>query len=64
LSRTAHFHYKCSDFYNPQDEGGILWCDPDIGIDWPVRDPIVSEKDGTFPPLRQLPPSRLPAVSV
>ncbi len=45
LSKTAFFSYKCSNFYNPEDEGGILWSDPAIGIDWPVKNPIISEKD-------------------
>jgi dTDP-4-dehydrorhamnose 3,5-epimerase len=51
LSPTAHFLYKCSDYYAPEDEGGILWSDPDIGIRWPVDNPIISEKDGRFPHL-------------
>ena len=51
ISETAHFLYKCSDFYFQHDEGGIIWSDPDIGIDWPVKDPIVSEKDKQLPRL-------------
>ena len=38
LSDYAEFAYKCTDFYHPDDEGGIIWNDPDIGIDWPVED--------------------------
>ncbi|MBQ8940344.1 MAG: dTDP-4-dehydrorhamnose 3,5-epimerase [Firmicutes bacterium] len=48
LSDEAEFVYKCTDFYHPGDEGGVLWNDPDIGIDWPIPDgmePILSEKD-------------------
>ncbi len=48
LSDEAEFVYKCTDFYHPGDEGGILWNDPDIGIDWPIpegSEPILSEKD-------------------
>ena len=44
-SPFAHFHYKCTDFYCPEDEGSIRWNDPAIGITWPVSEPILSEKD-------------------
>lgn len=54
LSETAHFLYKCTDFYAPHDEGGIIWYDPDIGIDWPVKDPIISKKDKQYSPLSDL----------
>lgn len=60
LSATAHFSYKCSDYYAPMDEAGILWSDPDLGIDWPVSDPIVSEKDGRLPLLTDIPTEQLP----
>lgn len=48
LSDTAEFCYKCTDFYHPNDEGGIKWDDPDIGIEWNIPDDmelIISEKD-------------------
>ncbi|MDQ4428546.1 dTDP-4-dehydrorhamnose 3,5-epimerase [Yokenella regensburgei] len=45
LSEYADFHYKCTDFYDPSDEGGIIWNDPDIGIEWPVTSPLLSDKD-------------------
>lgn len=48
LSDEAEFAYKCTDFYHPGDEGGVLWSDSDIGIDWPIEDDmelIISEKD-------------------
>lgn len=61
-SRTAHVWYKCSDFYKPEDEGGVSWQDPDIGIDWPVKNPIMSEKDKRFPFLRNLASEDLPAT--
>ena len=48
LSQGAHVAYKCSDFYDPQDEGGLHWSDPDIAIDWPLKDPIISAKDCQF----------------
>ncbi len=47
LSEDAEFTYKCTDFYDPEDEGGILWNDPSIAIDWPVDniEIMLSEKD-------------------
>ena len=48
MSDVAIFAYKCTDFYHPGDEGGILWNDPEIGIRWPIpegEEPLVSEKD-------------------
>lgn len=60
LSDTAHFLYKCSDFYAPEDEAGLLWSDPDIAISWPPSDPVVSEKDRRYPRLFEFPVDRLP----
>ena len=54
LSESAHVAYKCSDYYNPEDEGGILWSDPAIGIDWPVKEPMLSDKDQQYPCLKDL----------
>ena len=62
LSETALFMYKCSDFYFPEDEGGVLWCDPEIGIDWPVETPIVSDKDAAFDRLSNQPEAKLPRL--
>ncbi|MFA0005418.1 dTDP-4-dehydrorhamnose 3,5-epimerase [Vibrio splendidus] len=45
LSDIAEFQYKCTDFYDPTDESGLLWNDPDLGIDWPIMEPVLSEKD-------------------
>lgn len=47
LSETAEFTYKCDEFYHPEDEGGIRWDDPEIGIEWPLNEitPLLSEKD-------------------
>lgn len=48
LSDVAEFCYKCTDFYHPNDEGGIIWNDPDVGVEWPVTDEsklTFSEKD-------------------
>lgn len=52
-SPTAHFHYKCTDYYHPDDEGTILWNDPAIGINWPVTSPLLSAKDSAAPCLRE-----------
>ncbi len=54
-SETAEFCYKVTDFYHPGDEGGLMWNDPDIGIDWgDVSNVILSEKDRKHPGLRDL----------
>jgi dTDP-4-dehydrorhamnose 3,5-epimerase len=45
LSDTADFEYKCTDYYDPSDEGSILWNDPDLGISWPIANPVLSTKD-------------------
>ena len=52
LSETAEITYKCSEIYHPEDEQGLRWDDPDIAIDWPGIDPILSEKDRQLPPLK------------
>jgi len=52
LSDTAEVLYKCGEFYDPADDFGILWSDAEIGIDWPVIDPILSEKDRKLPLLK------------
>lgn len=53
LSETATFTYKCDEFYHPEDEGGIMWNDPDIKIEWPFDEVILSEKDKKHPSLRE-----------
>jgi dTDP-4-dehydrorhamnose 3,5-epimerase len=47
LSEIADFEYKCTDYYDPSDEGSIFWNDADLDIKWPVKNPLVSEKDAT-----------------
>ena len=47
LTDTVQFEYKCTDYYDPTDEGSVLWNDPDLDIPWPVADPILSNKDAT-----------------
>ena len=56
LSDEAEFVYKCTEFYHGEDEGGIIWNDPDIAIEWPIDDIdelIFSEKDEKWPTLAQ-----------
>ena len=54
VSETVDISYKCTDFYYPEDEGGLIWNDPDVVIDWPVEDPKLSEKDTVHPTLKEL----------
>ncbi|MBW1812072.1 MAG: dTDP-4-dehydrorhamnose 3,5-epimerase, partial [Deltaproteobacteria bacterium] len=57
LSETAEFAYRCSDYYDVADEGGLLWNDPDVGIAWPLGDigrPLLSVKDKKLPRLKDL----------
>jgi dTDP-4-dehydrorhamnose 3,5-epimerase len=54
LSETADFEYKCTDFYDPSDEGSLLWSDTDLNIPWPIDNPKLSEKDANAPLLADL----------
>ena len=54
LSETAEFLYKVSEYYSAEKEKGILWNDPDIGINWPISNPVLSDKDEGNPRLRNL----------
>ena len=49
LSDSAEFVYKCTDFYVPGDEVGLIWNDPQIGVKWPIEQPILSDKDAVLP---------------
>ena len=60
LSETAEFLYKCSDFYHPEYERGVLWNDPEIGITWGVQGPLLSDKDRRNPPLSGISLKELP----
>lgn len=51
LSDSAEFLYKCTDFYTPGDEAGLIWDDPQLGIEWPINQPILSTKDAQLPKL-------------
>lgn len=61
LSECADVIYKCTDFYTPGDDYGIFWADPTINIDWPAKNPILSDKDSKNPRLREIPEELLPA---
>lgn len=54
LSESADFSYKCTDYYDPADEGGIIWNDSELKIEWPVIAPIVSAKDNALPTFNEL----------
>ncbi len=61
VSEEADVLYKCTDVYRPDDEGGIVWNDPTVGIDWPdIGRPLLSEKDQALPRLADLGPADLP----
>ena len=54
LSEMADFQYKCTDYYDPSDEGGVIWNDPDLAIEWPIAHPSLSSKDALLPTLKEL----------
>lgn len=60
LSETADVVYKCTDFYNPEDDYGIVWDDPRFAIDWPVVNPVLSKKDAELPTIDSMPEEQLP----
>jgi dTDP-4-dehydrorhamnose 3,5-epimerase len=59
VSDTVLFHYKCTAFYSPKDEMAVRWDDPDVGIQWPIRDPLLSERDARALRLKEVPSDRL-----
>lgn len=60
MSESAVFDYKCTDYYNRDAEGGILWNDPELKIEWPDQKPILSTKDMSYPTLQNVDPEKLP----
>ncbi len=59
MSETALFHYKCTNFYSPANEFTLKWDDPQIGIQWPIAQPLLSKKDAQGVLLREAPQDRL-----
>jgi dTDP-4-dehydrorhamnose 3,5-epimerase len=60
VSDTALFSYKCSDLYAPDCDRGVLWSDPDLAIEWPIKSPLLSAKDAKLPRLGDIPAEGLP----
>ena len=54
ISEVADFEYKCTDLYFPEDEGGVIWNDPEVAIPWPISAPRLSDKDTRNPTLREM----------
>ena len=61
MSDVALFAYKCTAFYDPNSDHGVAWDDLDIGIDWPVSAPMLSDKDRMLPALKDIPADTLPS---
>lgn len=59
LSEVVDFIYKCTAYYSPQSEQGILWNDPDLKLTWPSNHPLLSSKDALYSPLREIPHEKL-----
>jgi dTDP-4-dehydrorhamnose 3,5-epimerase len=60
VSESADFAYKCTEFYAPDDERGILWNDPGIRIEWPIAEPLLSAKDRSYHRLNDVASNDLP----
>lgn len=63
LTDRVQFLYKCSEYYEPEDQHGILWSDPALGITWSIESPQLSSKDANNPTLREIPKEFLPRCS-
>jgi len=62
LSDWADLHYKVTQKYDAQDEGGLLWNDPEIAIKWPISAPVVSDRDNLFPCFKDLARNQFPQI--
>ena len=60
LTDEVDFIYKCTDYYHPTSEIGVLWNDPDLNIPWPVNQPIIATRDQNFPKLKDIASNKLP----
>jgi dTDP-4-dehydrorhamnose 3,5-epimerase len=60
LSESALFSYKCTELYHPETELSVLWNDPALAIEWPIKDPVLSKKDAAAARLADIPKERLP----
>ena len=60
LSDTSVFQYKCTNFYHPDDEFGIIWNDKQLNIDWSIHEPVLSHKDINLPNLKGINRKYLP----
>lgn len=60
LGEENEILYKCTDYYFPDDEAGVLWNDPDLGIRWPLENPVVNPRDAAFPKLKNIDSASLP----
>ncbi|MBE1159209.1 dTDP-4-dehydrorhamnose 3,5-epimerase [Dyella acidiphila] len=63
LSESATFTYQCTALYEPTADASIAWNDADIGVDWPVSEPMISDKDAKAPMLADVPADRLPSFN-
>ncbi len=63
-SKEALFCYKCTDYYNPAGDTGIRWDDPELGIQWPIEEASISEKDSHTPFLKDVPADQLPQYKI
>ncbi len=60
LGECNEILYKCTEYYYPDDEAGVYWNDPDLGIEWPNLNPKINPRDASFPRLRDISSSKLP----
>ena len=64
LADENEMYYKCAGYYDVQDEGGLLWNDLSVGIEWPIDNPSIKERDRAFPVLSGIHAWQLPQVSL